>query len=77
MTAPYGKRMEGCPLIELPPHGDLVNRGNILLGLQVEALGINPKDKDFEGIKKGILLARKAVNEADSVVPASGGKQNK
>ena len=63
-----------CPMKELPPHGDLVNRGNILLGLQAETLGINPKDKDFEGIKKGILLARKVVNEADSVVPASGGK---
>lgn len=24
MTAPYGKRMEGCPLIALPEHEDLV-----------------------------------------------------
>lgn len=26
MTAPYGKRMEGCPLVALPEHGDLVDR---------------------------------------------------
>ena len=26
MTAPYGKRMEGCPLVALPEHGDLIDR---------------------------------------------------
>lgn len=58
---------------ELPAHGELLNRDNILFLLQAEALGIDPKDKDFEGIKRGLLLARKAVNEAVSVIPASRG----
>ena len=25
MTAPYGKRMEDCPIKEVPPHGRLFN----------------------------------------------------
>lgn len=30
MTAPYGKRMEGCPLVELPPHGRIVDLDKVL-----------------------------------------------
>lgn len=56
--------------VELP-HGDLLARGNVLFNLQVEALGIDPKDKDFKGIKKGILLARKAIAECAVVLEAS------
>ena len=54
--------------IELPPHGELIEKSNVIFNLQVEALGIEPKDKDFEGIKKGLLLARKAVMDTKPVI---------
>lgn len=58
--------------IELPPHGELISKGNILFQLQVEVLSrIDPNDKDFDGIKKGILLARKAICDSPTILEAS------
>ena len=59
---------EACPLVELPSHDDLLARGNVLFNLQVEALSIDPKDKDIDGIKKGLLLARKAIMDAKPII---------
>lgn len=30
MTAPYGKRMEDCPLVALPEHGRLIDADELL-----------------------------------------------
>lgn len=58
-------------VVELPPHGDLIEKSNVLFNLQAEALGLYPLDKDYEGIKKGLILARKAVLDAPTVLEAS------
>ncbi len=68
-----GNRHHDCPLVELPPHGDLIAKSNVLFNLQAEALGIDPNDNDFDGIKKGLLLARIAVLDAPTVLEASNG----
>lgn len=26
------QRLEGCPLVELPPHGDLIDRSELIIG---------------------------------------------
>lgn len=68
--------LPNSPAIELPPHGDLILRGGALFQLQAEALGISPNDKDFEGIKKGLLIARKIIIEAPVVLEANNGTDN-
>lgn len=58
MTAPYGKKMEGCPLVEIPEHGDLIDRDL----LWTATIG---------NVYHAPYITKKELNEAPTVLEAS------
>lgn len=58
MTAPYGKRMEGCPLVALPEHGDLKDETDIIHRIEKIA------DADLAQDIIGEILASPTIVEA-------------
>ena len=67
-------RQGNCPLQELPPHGDLIDRDNLdIFHREEQALEdyqANPDDEYLEGLKDGLHEAAKQIFIAPTVIPA-------
>ena len=71
MTAPYGKRMEGCLLVEIPPHGNLKDTDELQEALSlVLSLVMTPDltDKEIGLVQRTISAVSSVINDMDTIV---------
>lgn len=69
IIAPYGKpRPEWCPLIEIPPHGRLID------GDVAEAIYFTDGDADGKDFYDGILYAAGFISRQPTIIEAEGGE---
>lgn len=66
MTAPYGKRMEGCPLVALPEHHGRLKDADAMLEKQERI--VLPDDLTYT-IAHGIL--KQIIEDAETIVEAT------
>ena len=63
-------RPSWCPLVPVPPHGDLIER-NALLELYNDVDGI-----DLAAYKVPVPVVRQNIIDMPTIIPASGGKED-
>lgn len=66
------ERREDCPLIELSPHGDLIDRD--ALHEELYALEYARENEWLDGVReaRGVDAARVALLDAPTIIPAEG-----
>ena len=67
--APYGKKGKGCPLIEVPLHGRLVDAGEVA-SIYIPEMRRHCKEKGYEFDNIRIAMA---IAKAPTIIPASKG----
>jgi len=64
-------RPDWCPLVPIPPHGDLIDRDALIKGIEADAIwkynAINEYDS---GIRTGARAVMRSVRNAPTVIPA-------
>ena len=67
----YSQRMADCPLIELPPHGRLIDVDEPMT--KISTMMQEPDyQHEGEGWMVGLIMARDAIDEAETVIEAEG-----
>ena len=75
-------RIDGAKAVEVPDHGDLIGRNELIQSVSAETWDCNPDhfdlgDKDgygewmlHNGINTGIVAARVRIKDAPTIIPA-------
>ena len=67
----YGReRLKDCPVIELPPHGDLVDRDHLSVVCYTGAEGLE------DTFDNGVAWTLEYIDKLTPVIPAEGGAEN-
>ena len=68
---PDDERSEYCPLIELPPHGRMIDADEPMA--KISTMMQEPDyQHEGEGWMVGLIMARDAIDEAPTVIEAEG-----
>jgi len=62
---PYHERPSDCPLIELPPHGDLIDINNLKISIL--------KHSFTDNAKADLMTMFREINTAPTIIPADKG----
>ena len=74
--SPNKERMWNCPLIELPPHGRLIDADALKIYQMEENVRADGDPNEYEydaGLIDGLHMAAKDVSVAPTIIPAEGG----
>ena len=73
---PVEERMPNCPLIELPPHGRLIDADALKIYQMEENVRADGEPNEYEydaGLIDGLHMAAKDVSVAPTIIPADPG----
>lgn len=65
---PFNQRLDTCPLVPVPPHGDLIDRD--MLKNKKIAINYDEWDDTFDD---GLLFVMEQIDNAATVIPAEEG----
>ena len=72
-------RHKDCPIIELPPHGRLIDADALKIYQMEENVRADGDPNEYEydaGLIDGLHIAAKDVSVAPTIIPESGGNEN-